>query len=151
MLAARMDSYTALPPQARMERFAGQVVAVVSGDHIRVLHAGRQRTVRLNGVGCPHKGQPYAKQAKRFTWFMVANRDVIVTVIGRDREGHLLADITLSDGRNLSREIIREGLGWWHRTSGDQSLGDLEAISRAEKRGLWADAQATPPWDSVLH
>ena len=150
MLAARMDSYASFPPQQATERFSGQVVSVSGGDRITVLHSGRQKRIRLHGVVSPRKGEPYAKQAKRFTWFMTSNRDVIVTVLGHDSSGQLIAEIMLPDGRMLSREIIREGLGWWHRKSGDQSLGDLEAISRAEKRGLWADPQLQPPLERIL-
>jgi micrococcal nuclease len=150
MLAALMDSYTSYPPQQAIERFSGQVVSVVSGDRITVLHSGRQKRVRIYGVVSPQKGEPYAKQAKRFTWFMTSNRDVIVTVLGRDGSGQIVGNVTLPDGRILSREIIREGLGWWHRKSGDQSLGDLEAISRAEKRGLWSDPQLQPPLERIL-
>jgi micrococcal nuclease len=150
MLVARMDSYTSYPPQQAIERFSGQVVSVSAGDRITVLHSGRQKQIRLQGVVSPQKGEPYAKQAKRFTWFMVSNRDVIVTVLARDASGHILGDVTLPDGRILSREIIREGLGRWNRKSRDKSLGDIEAISRAEKRGLWADSQLEPPLDRIL-
>jgi endonuclease YncB( thermonuclease family) len=149
MLSARMDSYTGLPPEvAATERFSGQVVSVTSGDQITILHSGQQRKVRLNDVACPRKGQPYATQSKRFTWFMVSNRDVIVTVVGRDADGQLRGAVTLPDGRILSREIIKEGICWWNRKqSTDHSLEDLEAISRAEKRGLWADPYLLPPWE----
>jgi micrococcal nuclease len=149
MLSARMDSYTGVPPEAAtIERFSGQVIGIASGDQITILQSGRQRKIRLHDVVCPRKGQPYAVQSKRFTWFMVSNRDVIVTVVGRDADGYLRGSVTLPDGRALSREIIKEGLCWWHRRqSTDHSLEELEAISRAEKRGLWGDPHLLPPWE----
>jgi micrococcal nuclease len=144
MLSARMDSYTGLPPQVAIEQFSAQVLEIWGGDRISVLYNGRPKKLRLSDVVCPGKGQPYAKEAKRFTWFMVSNRDVLVTVVGRDHDGQMVAEVKLRDGRLLNREIIREGLGWAPRntSSRDKTLGDLQAVARAERRGMWADPQA---------
>jgi endonuclease YncB( thermonuclease family) len=143
MLSARMDSYTGFPPQVAIEQFSAQVVEIWAGDRISVLYNGRPKKVRLSDVVCPRKGRPYAKEARRFTWFMVSNRDVLVTVVGRDHDGQMVAEVKLRDGRVLNREIIREGLGWASRkASRDKTLGDLQSVARAERRGMWADPQA---------
>jgi micrococcal nuclease len=143
MLSARMDSYTALPPQVVIEQFTAQVVEIWTGDRISVLYNGRPKKVRLSGVVCPGKGQPYAKEAKRFTWFMVSNRDVLITVVGRDHDGQMVAEVKLRDGRVLNTEIIREGLGWAKAIgSSGKALGDLQLMAKAERRGMWADPQA---------
>lgn len=39
-----------------VQQFAGQVVGVIDGDSLRVMHDGRAEQVRLNGVDCPEKG-----------------------------------------------------------------------------------------------
>jgi micrococcal nuclease len=150
MLTARSNSYSTLPPEEAREQFSGQVIRVASGDEITVLHSGEQRRVRLNDVVCPRKGQSFAVQAKRFTWFMVSNRDVVITVIARDPDGSVRGTVTLPDGRALSREIIKEGLCWRHpKRATDHRLMDLEALSRAEKRGLWSDPFLHPPWETA--
>lgn len=39
--------------------FSGKVVAVHDGDTITVLHNGRGEKIRLRGIDCPEKGQPF--------------------------------------------------------------------------------------------
>ena len=47
--------------------FTGQVVGVIDGDTIDVLHNGQAERIRLNGIDCPEKKQAYGKKAKQFT------------------------------------------------------------------------------------
>jgi hypothetical protein len=44
--------------------FTGQVVLVLDGDTIEVLHNQHPERIRLNGIDCPEKGQAYGKRAK---------------------------------------------------------------------------------------
>ena len=39
--------------------FTGQGVGVIDGDSIRVMHHGKAEHVRLNGIDCPEKKQPF--------------------------------------------------------------------------------------------
>jgi len=46
--------------------------------------------------------------------------------------------------------MVRTGNAWAYRKYlKDKSLLELEAIARAERRGLWGlpEAQQVPPWD----
>jgi nuclease-like protein/metal binding Ada-like protein len=50
--------------------------------------------------------------------------------------------------------IINRGMAWFYRfyakelRPGDATVYDqAEAQAKREKRGLWADAEPTPPWD----
>src|SRR5437867_8276417 len=45
--------------------FTGQVVRILDGDTIEVLHNTRAERIRLNGIDCPEKGQPYGQEAKQ--------------------------------------------------------------------------------------
>jgi micrococcal nuclease len=55
--------------------------------------------------------------------------------------------VTLADGRNVNRELVRLGWAWWFRKSSmDVTLGSLEADARTAGRGLWAGAHPMPPW-----
>lgn len=40
--------------------FFGHVVSVTDGDTIAVMNAGRAETVRLEGVDCPERKQPFS-------------------------------------------------------------------------------------------
>ena len=128
--------------------FSGRVVGVSDGDTIKVMHNGKAEKIRLYGIDCPEKAQPFGTQAKQFTSAMVFGKAVTVQVIDMDRYGRTVADVILPDGRVLNRELIAAGLAWWYkRYSQDKSLGLLEAEARAARRGLWADPHPVPPWE----
>jgi len=126
----------------------GRIVTVPAGDRLRVASAGAVITVRLAGVACPEKGQPYAEEARRFTSDLALHTVVKVTVTDRDRAGHATGEVTLMDGKSLNREVLRAGYGWWHEhTSKDETLRGTEEEARRERRGLWADPDPLPPWE----
>jgi len=128
--------------------FTGKVVGVIDGDTIEVLHNAQAERIRLNGIDCPEKRQPFGKKAKQFTSTLVFGKDVRVKPYKRDRHGRTVADVLLADKTNVSYEIVRAGLAWWYRKySKDTTIEQLEAEAREAKRGLWVDANPIPPWD----
>jgi micrococcal nuclease len=127
--------------------FTARVVTVHEGDRLTIYHNGRNQTVYLKEIDCPELKQPYGKQAKHATAAYIGGREVIVRTLKKDARGRLTADIFLQDGRNVSRELVKEGLAWWLPSrSGDRSLGDLEELAKAEGKGLWSDPHPVPPW-----
>ena len=147
LLRALIISLT-LTSTALAEEFTGKIVSVSEGDLLTLLHKGKPERVRLHGIDCPERRQPFGKQAKRFTSQFVYGKTVTVTVFGLNRSGQAIGEVSLSDGRVLNKEILKAGLAWWDRTSSnDMSLGDLEAEAREAKRGLWAAPNPIPPWE----
>ncbi len=128
--------------------FSGRVVAVSDGDTIRVMHDRRAETVRLWGIDCPERRQPFGTRARQFTGSLAFGKEVHVIVRDVDRYHRTVAEIILPDGRNLNRELVRAGLAWRYNqyARGDRELGRLEAEARAAGRGLWADSHPVPPW-----
>lgn len=127
--------------------FIARVVTVHEGDRLTIHHEGRSETIYLKDIDCPELTQPYGKQAKHATAAYVGNREVVVRSLKRDRHGRTTAEILLQDGRNIGRELVKEGLAWWGRSgSGDRSLGELEELARAEAKGLWSEPNPVPPW-----
>jgi endonuclease YncB( thermonuclease family) len=125
----------------------GQVVSVLDSDTLDVLRNGQAERIRLNGVDCPEKGQPYGKRAKRFLSDLVGGKTVGIQSFGHDRHRRTIANVLLADGTNVNRELVKAGLAWWYRKySKDESLGALEAEAREAKRGLWAEPNPIPPW-----
>jgi endonuclease YncB( thermonuclease family) len=103
--------------------------------------------VHLRSVDCPELKQPYGKQAKHATAAYIANREVIVRDLKRDRQGRMTADILLPDGRRIAQALVKEGLAWVQPgASGDQALKDMEELARAAGTGLWAEPNPVPPW-----
>jgi endonuclease YncB( thermonuclease family) len=133
---------------AEAEEFAGRVVGVTDGDTLTVVRSHHRETVRLQGVDAPEKRQAYGERAKRFTADLAFDRTVTVRATGRDRNGRLLGEVVLPDGRSLNQELVRAGYAWWFRKySRDGRLARLEEEARAGRRGLWADRAPEPPWD----
>ncbi len=148
MLAALQQSTSQAKPLPVLPgEFTGKVVRVLDGDTIEVMHGGRAERVRLNGIDCPEKGQPFGTKAKEFTSEMVFGKIVTVHVTDMDKYGRTVADGILPDGRVLNRELVGAGLAWWYRQySQDATLGRLEAEARAAQQGLWADPNPIAPW-----
>jgi endonuclease YncB( thermonuclease family) len=137
-----------VPAVGAQQGFAGRVVGITDGDTIRVLHDGRAETVRLQGVDAPEKRQAYGERARRFVADLAFDRTVVVRATGRDRNGRLLGEVLLPDGRSLNQELVRAGYAWWFRKySRDVRLARLEEEARQGRRGLWADQAPEPPWE----
>jgi micrococcal nuclease len=134
---------------AALEADAGmKVVGVTDGDTL-LLSSGRTvERVRLWGVDCPEKGQPFGKAAKRFTSDACFGRTVDLEERGRDRYGRLLAVVRLPGGRSLNELLVEEGMAWWAYPYAAKALGlsELERGARGCRKGLWADPDPVPPW-----
>ncbi len=65
---------------ASAEGFTGQVVRVVDGDTIEVMHLGKAERVRLHGVDCPEMGQPFGKRARQYTSTHTLRKTVTIIV-----------------------------------------------------------------------
>jgi endonuclease YncB( thermonuclease family) len=70
-----------------------------------------------------------------------------------DRYGRLVC-MVFSDGTDAGLELIKEGLAWAYAkylpeasVAIQQSYPAAEAAARASRVGLWADADAQPPWE----
>lgn len=128
--------------------FQGRVVRIVDGDTLDVLHSQQAERVRLYGVDAPEKSQPFGSRARQFTAGLVFGQTVTVRDKGRDRYGRALAEIRLSDGRSLNRELVANGFAWHYKHySSDFDLVQIEEIARKQKRGLWVDARPIAPWE----
>ncbi len=132
---------------AASRELRGKVVKIRDGDSIDVLVGRTPVRVRVFGIDCPERGQPWSARAKSFTADLVGNREVTVRVVDRDRYGRAVGDVVLADGRHLSHELLRAGLAWhYRRYSNDDQLARLEAEARAARRGLWSEPSPVPPW-----
>jgi endonuclease YncB( thermonuclease family) len=130
-------------------QFSGKVVSIADGDTLTVLHAGKQERVRLYGVDCPEKKQPFGTRARQFAGELVFQKVVTVRIKDRDRYGRTVGEVVLPDGRILNQELVRAGLAWWYReyAAADVRLALLEREARAAARGVWSDPNAVPPWE----
>ena len=139
--------FVATCPALTWADFGARVVTVHEGDRLTIHHEGRSETIYLKGIDCPELKQPYGKQAKHATAAYLGNREVVVRALKRDRDGRATAEILLQDGRNVAHELVKEGLAWSRPdTTEGRSLGDVEQLARAERKGLWSEPNPVPPW-----
>jgi len=126
-----------------------KVIGITDGDTIKVLDHGMTEKVRLRGIDCPEKGQPFGKQAKLFTARLAFGKIVGIKEETRDRYGRVVASVTLPDRTDLSCDLIQAGYAWWYRryAPGDRQLAELEMQARLKGIGLWSMPSAIPPWE----
>lgn len=138
-----------VPLSSHADTFTGKVVGVSDGDTIKVMHEGRAVKVRLHGIDCPEKKQPFGSRAMQYTSEMAFSNEVEVRIKTTDRYGRVVGDVILPDGTSLNKELVYVGLAWWYRkyAPNDRTLKALEAGARAARRGLWADKNPIPPWE----
>ena len=151
IFANREDVQKALEEINHPEKvLSAKVLSVTDGDAILVLflRSGDIREVRLAEIDSPEKGQQFGKAARLLILKMVFGKLIRVNVKKIDPAGRIFADVILSEGRSLNRELVRKGLSWWDsEISDDTSIAALEAIARSERIGLWQLANPVPPWE----
>jgi len=128
--------------------YHGLVVSVLDGDILEVLHNQHPERIRLSGIDCPEKGQPYGHQAKQATSDLVFGKEVLLQTHGRDRAGRILADVRLPDGTHVNYTLVKNGWCWWYRKYAPRNteLARLEQTARETKQGLWMSPTHIPPW-----
>jgi micrococcal nuclease len=127
--------------------WSGKCVGVSDGDTISVMHEGKAEKIRLYGIDCPEKGQPFGKRAKQFTSDMVFGKSVEVKPTTTDGYGRTVAWVYKGD-ICLNKELLRVGLAWHYKKySQDKEQAVLEEEAMEQKAGLWADKNPIPPWE----
>jgi endonuclease YncB( thermonuclease family) len=104
-----------LSPSRAVADFSGQVVGILDGDTIEVLHNTHPERIRLSGIDCPEKGQAFGKRAKQAASELVFGREVTLQTHGKDKYGRTIADVILADGTNLNHTLAKDGWCWWYR------------------------------------
>lgn len=132
----------------------GRVVGVTDGDTIRLLdQAKKQHVVRLGSIDAPERGQPFGRAAKDALSAMAFNVQAEARCWKRDRYGREVCAVFVG-GRDVGLEMIREGYAWHYKAYEDEQreadraeYARLEAEARADRRGLWREPGAIPPWE----
>jgi endonuclease YncB( thermonuclease family) len=90
--------------------FTGEVIRVLDGDTIEVLHEKNPERIRLDGIDCPEKGQAFGQKAKQATSSLLFGKEVRIESHGRDKHRRTLG--TVFDGDlNVNQELVKAGAG----------------------------------------
>jgi len=128
-----------------------KVIAIKDGDTIEILYEGKPVKVRLAHIDCPEirNSQPFGKAAKQLASDLCYGQEVQVLNDGQiDRYGRLIAVIINANNQNVNKEMLRAGMAWHYKKfSNNNSYANLELEARENKRGLWKEGDAVPPWE----
>jgi len=139
---------------ASADTLQGRVVGIADGDTVTVLDdTNTQWKIRLMGIDAPEKKMPFGQVSKRHLSDLIFNRQVIVEYSKKDRYGRTVGKI-LADGIDVNLEQVKAGMAWHYKqyqreqSAADQvNYAEAEEQARAGRKGLWVDAEPTPPWD----
>jgi hypothetical protein len=109
-----------------------------------VVTADKRRVrIRLEGIDCPERGEPFSNVARNFTRGLAFDKTVQVSVRDVDRYGRLVARVT-SGGKDLSLELVNAGLATHYTVfSFDSKLEAAQKEAQQARRGMWRDG--VPP------
>jgi endonuclease YncB( thermonuclease family) len=128
--------------------FRAEVIRVIDGDTVDVKFDGGVIRVRLRAIDAPEMDQPGGVAARDALRALSEGESVRVIGAANDYWERRLAEILLPDGRSLNRLQVEAGHAWLYRKySDDVTLRALEAWAREQRRGLWQEANPTPPWE----
>ena len=115
--------------------------------------ANTQTKIRLVGIDCPERKQPFGQRAKQALSDYVFNQQVTVEWTKLDRYKRVIGKIL--DGQpDMNLALVRDGMCWWYRKYAreqspvDQRLYEAAEVKAKEQRkGLGVDPEPVAPWD----
>jgi Micrococcal nuclease (thermonuclease) homologs len=145
LLTVALFMVLALPSFAQLQ---GKVVKIADGDTFTILTSdNKQVKIRLHGIDCPEKAQPFGTKAKQFTSELVFGKTIKAQIKDTDRYNRVIAIVTVGN-RTVNEELLMSGFAW-HYKKYDNSpwYAQLEEAARAARFGLWEDHNPIPPWE----
>jgi endonuclease YncB( thermonuclease family) len=105
------------------------------------------------GIDAPEKKMPFGQKSKEHLSDLVFEKQVSVEYNKKDKYGRTVGKI-LVGGIDANLEQVKAGLAWHYKQyQKEQTPEDraayihAEELARNEGRGLWVDANPTPPWE----
>lgn len=125
----------------------GKIVRVSDGDTVVLLDSNnKQHRIRLDGIDCPEKGQPYGKVATDFVKDLIAGKYVKVEWTQMDQYNRILGFVYIGD-TNVNKELLKAGLAWHYKFFNDDTeLANLEKIAKQKKLNIWSQKNPIEPY-----
>ena len=133
---------------------SGKVVYIADGDTLTIKTVDKLTyKVRLQGIDAPEKAQAFGNKSKQALAECARGKEAMIENQESDQYGRLLGKVWV-DGNDCNLRQLKLGMAWHYKhyareqTQADRLIyAAAEQTARDEKRGLWADANPTPPWD----
>jgi len=132
------------------ERLAGVVIVVIDGDTVLFRpdhYSAASRAflkLRLAGIDAPETGQPHGEAATQALRMLALKRRAVADIVATDVYGRKVGHLEIG-GADVNRDMVRRGHAWASPRAA-RDLRAAEAEARRLRAGLWADADAVPPW-----
>jgi endonuclease YncB( thermonuclease family) len=155
----------------------GKIVSITDGDTYRFRHLPsifsservsdhlKDKTIiiRIAAVDTPetakfgNPGQAYGNEAKEFATKQLLNTKVTVKCLSRDQYGRIVGTVKYSNSifgkKDISEELLKEGLAVVYRQGGAQYDGGIEKWNKLEndaklrRKGIWSKKNVELPSD----
>lgn len=122
---------------------------VADGDTFTLLVEGnKQVRVRLHGIDCPERGQPFGTVATDFAKELLNKGAVKVEQTDIDRYGRTIGIVIIADSINLNERLLQAGLTWHYKYyDKNPKWAEMEVFAREKKIWLWKDKNPVAPWE----
>lgn len=131
--------------------FQGKIMEVSKGDTVTVSVEGTVQEVRLYGVMCPVRGQPFYDKARDLVRVWVLQKNAEIIPVFKDSDGMTNALVRVEASQDyVNSKLISFGMAWvkplcrgkfcveWKR---------LESLAQQNGVGLWSESPSIPPWE----
>jgi micrococcal nuclease len=138
----------AVPVLSRSDELHGKAVRIIDGDTFDLLTDGKKvRRVRLFGIDCPERGQPFYGAAKEELGILMGGAGLNVHIVNTDRYGRSVCIVKTEKGTNVNESLLKTGLTW-HYSHYDHNpeWTKLEQQARRARIGIWSDPHPIAPW-----
>jgi endonuclease YncB( thermonuclease family) len=135
--------------QETSDAFDGKVVSIADGDTFTMLTPdNKQVKVRLHGIDCPERAQPFGNVARQKLSDLAFGQQVQIDEMDKDRYGRTVAIAYNENGVCINKQMLKEGLAWHYKEYDDNpEWTAIEKQARQQKVGLWSQRNPTPPWN----
>ena len=136
-----------LLPIFGFSQLAGKAISISDGDTFTLLTEQKEQIkIRLYGIDCPEKGQPFGNAAKKYLSLLISTKEVQVIDKGLDRYGRTIG-MTIVSGTKVNELMLKEGYAWHYKQYDHNSIWDVyENNARKLRKALWADENPIEPW-----
>jgi micrococcal nuclease len=131
----------------------GNVIEINDGDTVTIVNLNRPLKVQILGVLAPEEEQAYADVAKRHLSDLILHKTVVVDYSGLVQNSYIQGKVYYKD-IDVGVQMLRDGVAWFDQSaksrlteSEKEVYAGSELAARSERRGLWQDSNAVPPWE----
>lgn len=128
------------------EELKGKVIAVLDGNTLEILADDNYTyKIMLYGIDCPELEQNFGEAARQLAEKIFMNKEVSVTLMGKDRWGTRLGIIWVK-GNDPRKQMLSEGLAWTAERNPEADLEQVKEQAREKRLGLWSEEEPVAPW-----